>query len=48
MQVWNEPVAEPCPNCGWPVLTIKTTKRKGTEKVCPQKDCSYSEPFEEG
>jgi ssDNA-binding Zn-finger/Zn-ribbon topoisomerase 1 len=48
MQVWNEPVAEPCPSCGWPVLTIKTTKRKGTEKVCPQKDCSYSEPFEEG
>jgi DNA topoisomerase-1 len=46
--VWNEPVAEPCPNCGWPVLTIKTTKRKGTEKVCPQKDCSFSEPFEEG
>ncbi|MES9943909.1 MAG: type I DNA topoisomerase [Candidatus Thiodiazotropha sp.] len=46
--VWNEPVAEPCPNCGWPVLTIKTTKRKGTEKVCPQKDCSFSEPVTDG
>ncbi|MEJ1355409.1 MAG: type I DNA topoisomerase [Candidatus Sedimenticola sp. (ex Thyasira tokunagai)] len=45
---WNEPVAEPCPQCGWPILTIKTTKRKGTEKVCPQKDCSFAEPFEEG
>ncbi|PLY12986.1 MAG: type I DNA topoisomerase [Sedimenticola sp.] len=44
---WNEPVAEPCPQCGWPVLTIKTTKRKGTEKVCPQPDCSFSEPVEE-
>ncbi|MET0089066.1 MAG: type I DNA topoisomerase [Candidatus Thiodiazotropha sp.] len=44
--VWNEPIAEPCPNCGWPVLTIKTTKRKGSEKVCPQKDCSFSEPYE--
>jgi len=44
--VWNEPVAEPCPNCGWPILTVKTTKRKGQEKVCPQKDCSFSEPFE--
>lgn len=43
--VWNEPIAEPCPNCGWPVLTIKSTKRKGDEKVCPQKDCSFSEPF---
>jgi len=44
---WNEPIAEPCPSCGWPILTIKTTKRKGTEKVCPQKECSYSEPVEE-
>jgi DNA topoisomerase-1 len=44
---WNEPVAEPCPNCGWPILTLKTTKRKGTEKVCPQQECSFSEPVEE-
>ena len=44
--VWNEPVAEPCPNCGWPVLTIKTTKRSGTQKVCPQQDCSFAEPYE--
>jgi DNA topoisomerase-1 len=43
---WNEPIAEPCPQCGWPVLTIKTTKRKGTEKVCPQKECSFAEPYE--
>jgi len=42
--VWNEPVAEPCPRCGWPVLTVKTTQRRGTEKVCPQKECSYSAP----
>lgn len=41
--VWNPPVAEPCPKCGWPILTIKTTKRRGTEKVCPQKECGYSE-----
>ncbi|MDH5784241.1 MAG: type I DNA topoisomerase [Chromatiales bacterium] len=44
--VWNEPVDEPCPDCGWPILTIKTTKRKGTEKVCPQKECGFTEPFE--
>ena len=44
--VWNEPVAEPCPRCGWPVLTLKTTKNKGAEKVCPQKDCSFAEPYE--
>lgn len=41
--VWNPPIAEACPKCQWPVLTIKTTKRRGTEKVCPQKDCGYSE-----
>ena len=44
--VWNEPLAEPCPNCGWPVLTIKTTKRSGTQKVCPQQECSFAEPYE--
>ncbi len=44
--VWNEPINEPCPNCEWPILTLKTTKRKGTEKVCPQKECGYSEPVE--
>ncbi len=45
--IWNEPIAEPCPSCGWPVLTIKTTKRRGTEKVCPQSECSFAEPYEE-
>ena len=44
--VWNEPIAEPCPNCGWPVLTIKTTKRSGTQKVCPQQECSFVESYE--
>ncbi len=44
--VWNEPIAEKCPQCGWPILTIKTTKRRGTEKVCPQKECSFSEPLD--
>jgi DNA topoisomerase-1 len=41
--VWNEPLDEPCPQCGWPILTLKTTKRRGTEKVCPQKECGYAE-----
>lgn len=44
--IWNEPVNEPCPECNWPILSIKTTKRKGTEKVCPQKTCKYAIPFE--
>ncbi len=44
--LWNPPVAEPCPICNWPILTIKTTKRRGTEKVCPQKSCNYATPYE--
>jgi DNA topoisomerase-1 len=44
--VWNLPLAEPCPKCGHPILTIKTTKRRGTEKVCPQKECDFAEPYE--
>jgi DNA topoisomerase-1 len=43
--VWNEPIQGPCPKCAWPVLTIKTTKRKGTEKACPRKECGFAEPF---
>lgn len=45
--LWNEPVAEPCPNCKWPILTIKTTKKKGREKICPQPNCGYHTPFPE-
>lgn len=45
--VWNQPLSEACPDCGFPMLTIKTTKRRGTEKVCPQQDCKYSEAVED-
>jgi DNA topoisomerase-1 len=44
--VWNPPLAEPCPNCGWPLLTLKVTKRRGTEKACPRKECGYVAPYE--
>lgn len=43
---WNPPLAEPCPKCGWPILTVKTTKKRGTEKVCPQKECGFAEPYD--
>ncbi len=39
--VWNEPLAEKCPKCDWPFLTLKETKRWGKEKVCPQKACGF-------
>jgi DNA topoisomerase I len=44
--VWNEPVAQPCPQCEWPMPTVKTTKRSGAELVCPQKECGYTTPYE--
>lgn len=42
----NEPLTGPCPTCGWPILMLKTTKRWGTQKVCPQKECDYRETIE--
>lgn len=40
---WYEPINESCPKCGWPILVRKVTKRRGTEKACPQKGCGYVE-----
>ncbi len=45
--IWDEPIKEACPQCKWPILTIKTTKKNGREKVCPQKECGFSEAFPE-
>lgn len=44
--LWDAPIKESCPACDWPILTLKTTKRRGTEKVCPQKECKYATPYE--
>jgi DNA topoisomerase-1 len=44
--LWNKPVAEPCPKCGYPLLTEKTTKRRGTELLCPNEGCGYSAKVE--
>ena len=45
--LWNPPLARPCPKCHWPITSIKTTKRSGTQRVCPQNDCKFIEPWEE-
>lgn len=44
--LWNEPIAEACPNCQWPILTMKETKSRGKEKLCPQRNCNFKEQFE--
>jgi len=44
--IWNQPLAQPCPSCHWPITSIKTTKRSGTQRVCPQQDCKFAEPWD--
>lgn len=44
--LWNVPVKENCPDCDWPILTLKMTKIRGVEKFCPQKECQYATPYE--
>ena len=45
--IWNMPLAQPCPQCHWPITSIKTTKRSGTQRVCPQPECKFVEPWDE-
>jgi DNA topoisomerase I len=45
--IWNEPIAQACPKCAWPILTIKKTKKRGTELVCPRQTCGYVKQVEE-
>jgi DNA topoisomerase-1 len=39
--LWNKPVLEPCPKCGWPFLTEKITKRHGRQLICANDACDY-------
>lgn len=39
--LWYEPVNTPCPECQFPILMKKETKKNGREMVCPEKDCKY-------
>ncbi len=41
--IWNEPIAKPCPNCAWPILTLKETKRAGRQLLCPNSGCGHIE-----
>jgi DNA topoisomerase I len=39
--LWNKPVLEPCPKCGWAFLTEKITKRHGRQILCANEACDY-------
>ncbi len=43
----NPPVPTPCPECGFPVMGLKVTKRRGRELVCPVKTCGHRMPAPE-
>ncbi|MDX8405583.1 MAG: type I DNA topoisomerase [Mariprofundus sp.] len=44
--LWNKPIDRPCPKCGAPFVTEKTTKRSGTEHVCARESCNWKEKVE--
>lgn len=44
--LWNRPLAQSCPKCNWPITSVKVTKKRGQERVCPQKSCKFIEPYE--
>lgn len=41
--LWDQPIAEACPKCGFPLVVEKVTKRQGTFRKCPQENCDWSE-----
>ncbi len=46
--MWDPPVQTPCPGCGFPIMGLHVTKRRGRELVCPVKSCGHREPAPEG
>ena len=38
---WDKPVAEPCPDCGSPLLLEKVSKKSGLIRYCPNESCKY-------
>ncbi len=41
--LWNEPIEQPCPQCAWPLLTVKETRQSGRQIICPHEGCGYVE-----
>jgi DNA topoisomerase-1 len=41
--IWDKPIQQPCPQCKFPILTEKITKRAGLMHKCSQKECGFIE-----
>ena len=41
--IWDKPIDKACPDCSWPLLTEKISKKAGSKILCPQQDCNFSE-----
>jgi len=41
--LWDKPIQQPCPQCKFPLLTEKITKRAGLMHKCPKKECGFVE-----
>jgi DNA topoisomerase-1 len=39
--LWDQPVDQACPKCGYPVIVEKVTKRYGTYRKCPTENCDW-------
>jgi len=40
--LWDEPVQQPCPKCGFPLLVKKVYKKKGEFLKCPKEGCDWT------
>lgn len=41
--LWDKPIQTPCPECKFPLMTEKVTKKMGLFHKCPQKECAHIE-----
>jgi DNA topoisomerase-1 len=41
--LWDKPITKPCPQCKFPILTEKITKRAGLMHKCSKKECGFIE-----
>ncbi len=40
--LWDLPLAEPCPQCNFPILTRKVMRGGAVKICCPEKSCNYT------